>query len=117
MHQSVTFTAGHLDLTNLCIHVEKLLQLAHRSHTYKVCDKAWDIFIKHLQLYDKELQDIHELDIIEFIAFLSLGQLAQSTIATYILRVWHHLRLRGMPTYKDNFMLKLVLKGISNMHA
>ena len=89
----------------------------HRSHTHKVYDRAWEIFTKHLQLYDKELQDICELDIIEFITFLSLGQLAQTTIVMYISGVQHHLRLRGMPMYEDNFMLKLVLKGVSNSHV
>ena len=80
-------------------------------------DRAWDNFNKHLELYEKDLQDIKELDIIEFIAFLSLGQLAQMTIATYISRVHHHLRLRNLPTFEDNFMLKLVLKGVSNLHV
>ena len=76
-------------------------------------DRVWEIFNKHLELYEKDLQDIKELDIIEFIAFLSLGQLVQATIATYILGVCHHLRLRNLPTFEDNFMLKLVLKGVS----
>ena len=80
-------------------------------------DRAWEIFKKHLKLYEKDLQDIKELDIIEFIAFLSLGQLAQTTIATYILGVCHHLRLKNLPTFKDNFMPKLVLKGVSNSHV
>ena len=80
-------------------------------------DRAWEIFNKHLELYEKDLQDIKELDIIEFIAFLSLGQLAQMTNATYVLGVHHHLRLRNLPTFEDNFMLKLVLKGVSNSHV
>ena len=65
-------------------------------------------------MYQKELQDIKEVDIIEFITFLSLGQLAQTTIATYASGLQHHLRLRNLPTFEDNFMLKLVLKGVSN---
>ena len=80
-------------------------------------DRAWKIFLNHLQLYDKELQDITEMDIIEFIAFLSLVQLAQSTITSYVSGVWHHLYLNNLPTFEDNFMLTLVLKGIANMHA
>ena len=66
-------------------------------------------------MYQKELQDIKEVNIIEFIAFLSLGQLAQTTIATYVSGVWHHLQLRNLLTFEDNFMLKLVLKGVSNL--
>ena len=53
----------------------------------------------------------------EFIVFLSLAQLAQSTIASYVLGVLHHLRMINLPTFEDNFMLKLVLKGIANTHA
>ena len=112
-HKTITFPAGHLDLTDLRTHAEKLIHIAHSSHTHKVYDRVWEIFNKHLELYEKDLQDIKELDIIEFIAFLSLGQLAQMTIATYILGVHHHLRLRNLPT----FMLKLVLKGVSNSHV
>ena len=80
-------------------------------------NRAWQVFTKYLQLYDKELCDIKEVTIMEFIAFLSLGPLAQSTIALYVSGVRHHLRLRSLPTYEDNFMLKLVLKGIANTHA
>ena len=57
------------------------------------------------------------MDIMEFIAFLSLAQLAQSTIGSYVSGVRHHLRLNNLPTFENNFMLKLVLKGITNMHA
>ena len=53
---------------------------------------------------------------IKFIAFLYLGQLAPSTIASYVSGVRHHLRLRNLPTFEDNFLLKLVLKGVSNSH-
>ena len=78
-HKTVTFPARHPDLTDLRIHAEKLIHIAHR---HKVYDRACEIFNRHLELYEKDLQDIKELDIIEFIAFLSLGQLAQTTIAT-----------------------------------
>ena len=50
---------------------------------------------------------------IEFIIFLSL---APSTISLYVSGVRHHLRLRNLPMFKDNFLLKLVLKGVSNSH-
>ena len=62
------------------------------------------------------MSDIQEVDFIEFITFLSLGQLAPSTISSYILGVQHHLRLRNLPTFEDNSILKLVLKGVSNSH-
>ena len=77
-------------------------------------DRAWIVFNKYLDLYQKELVDIPEIDMIEFIAFLSLGQLAPSTISSYVSGVRHHLRIRNLPTFKDNFVLKLILKGVSN---
>ena len=77
-------------------------------------DRAWVMFNKYLDFYQKELEDISEINMIEFIAFLSLGQLAPSTISSYVLGVRHHLRLRNLQTFEDNFLLKLVLKGVSN---
>ena len=77
-------------------------------------DRAWVIFNKHLDLYHKELEDISEINMIEFIACLSLGQLAPSTITSYVSGVRHHLKLRNLPMFEDNFLLKLVLKGVFN---
>ena len=77
-------------------------------------DRTWIVFNKHLDLYQKELEDITEMDMIEFIAFLSLGQLAPSTISSYVSGVRHHLQIRNLPTFEDNFLLKLVLKGVLN---
>ena len=77
-------------------------------------NRACVVFNKHLDLYHKELEDIAEMDMIEFIAFLSLGQLAPSAIASYVSGVCHHLRIRDLLTFEDNFLLKLVLKGVSN---
>ena len=103
--------AGHPDLTNLRFHAENLIALAHRCHTQKVYDR---VFIKHLELYQKDLSDIKELDMVEFITFLSLGQLVPSTISSYVSGVRHHLKLQGLLTFEDSFLLKLVLKGIFN---
>ena len=77
-------------------------------------DRVWVVFNKHLDLYHKDLEDIQEIDMIEFIAFLSLRQLAPSTIASYVSGIHHHLRIRNLPTFEDNFLLKLVFKGVSN---
>ena len=94
--------------------MEKLIFLAHKGHTHQVYDRAWVIFNKCFDLYQKELEEISEIDMIEFIVFLSLGQLASSTIILYVLEVRQHLRLRNLPTFEDNFQLKLILKGVSN---
>ena len=96
--------------------MEKLIDLAHKEHTHQVYDRAWVVFSKHLELYHKDLEEIQEVDIIKFIAFLSLGHLAPSTMSSYVSGVKHHLRLRNLLTFEDNFLLKLVLKGVSNSH-
>ena len=41
----------------------------------------------HLQLYDKSLFALKELDIIEFVEFLSMASLETATILFYILGV------------------------------
>ena len=53
----------------------------------------------------------------EFISFLSLAQLSQATIAAYMSGVRHHLRVNQLPTFIDNFSLKLALRGTANLHA
>ena len=113
-NSSITFSTITSDLSNLCIHVERLIHLAHKDHIHQVYHRAWVVFNKHLDLYHKDLEDIAEMDMMEFITFLSLGQLAPSTISSYVSRVHHHLRIRNLPTFEDNFLLKLVLKGVSN---
>ena len=40
----------------------------------------------HLQLYDKSLFALKEFDFIEFVAFLSMADLAPATILSYISR-------------------------------
>ena len=77
---------------------------------------AWVVFNKHLELYHKDLEEIQEVDMIEFITFLSLGKSALSAILSYVSGVRHHLRLRNLPTFEVNFLLKLVLKGVSSSH-
>ena len=37
-------------------------------------------------------------------------------ILSYVSGIHHHLRLRNRLTFEDNFLLKLVLKGVSNSH-
>ena len=75
------------------------MDLAHEGDTHQVHDRAWVVFNKHLKLYHKNLEEIQEVDMIKFIAFLSLGQLAPSTISLYVSGVRHHVRLRNLPTF------------------
>ena len=60
---------------------------------------------------------ISERDIMEFISFLSIAQLSQAMIAAYMSGVRHHLCVNQLPTFIDNFSLKLALRGTANLHA
>ena len=56
-------------------------------------DTVWDIFMAHLQLNDKSLFALNEFDFIEFVAFLSMADLAPAMILSYISGVKYHLRI------------------------
>ena len=53
------------------------------------------------------------MDIVDFVAYLSLGGLAPATIATYISGIKHHLRVRGANDFSDGFLLQITLKGVA----
>ena len=63
--------------------------------------------------YDKGIYQLQEMDMVEFIAFMSLGGLAPTAIITYITGVKHHLRVRGDRDFNDSFLLKFTLKGVA----
>ena len=92
--------------------MEHLVILAHEKNTHSVYDRAWDIFMAHLQLYDKSLFALKEFDVMEFVAFLSMANLVPATILSYILGVKYHLRIRFLNDFSNNFLLKFVAKGI-----
>ena len=94
--------------------MEHLVTLAHRENTHSVYDRAWDIFVAHLQLYDKSLSALREFDFVEFVAFLSMANLVPATILLYISGVKYHLRIRFLNDFNDSFLLKLVAKGIAS---
>ena len=66
----------------------------------------------HLQLYDKSLFALREFDFVEFVAFLSMANLAPATILSYISGVKYHLRIRFLNDFNDSFLLKLVAKEL-----
>ena len=47
-----------------------------------------------------------------FVAFLSMANLALATILSYIFGVKYHLRIRFLNDFSDSFLLRLVAKGI-----
>ena len=50
---------------------------------------------------------------LKFVSYLSLAELALATIQLYFSRVRAHLRWRNLPSFKDSFVIKLILKGVS----
>ena len=63
--------------------------------------------------YNKGIYQLQEMDMVELVAFMSLGGLAPTTIITYISGVKHHLRVRGARDFNDTFLLKLTLKEVA----
>ena len=53
------------------------------------------------------------MDMVEFMAFMSLGGLAPTNIITYMSGVKHHLWLKGASDFNDIFLLRLMLKGVA----
>ena len=88
--------------------------LANRDHTHSVYNRAWQMFLNFIRIYLKDLHFLHDIDIVEFVGFMSLGGLAASTITTYISSVRHKLNLMGKDDFKHSFLLKLVLYGAKN---
>ena len=50
---------------------------------------------------------------LEFVSYLSLAELTPATIQLYFSRVRAHLSWCNLPSFKDSFMIKLILKGVS----
>ena len=72
------------------------------------------MFSNFIYVYSKDLQSLHDIDLVEFVGFMSLGRLAASTITTYISSVRHKLKLVGKDNFQNSFLLKLVLCGSKN---
>ena len=60
------------------------------------------------------MHKLQELDLVEFIAFLAIAEMAGASIHLYVSGVKHHLKIQSLPDFSTNFTLALVLKGISN---
>ena len=64
--------------------------------------------------YDKGIRQLQEMDMVEFVAFMSLGELAPVTIITYMSGVKYHLWLHGINDFNDSFILRMTLKGVAS---
>ena len=72
------------------------------------------MFLIFISMYSKDLQFLCDIDLVEFVEFMSLGRLAASMITTYISGVRHKLKLMGKDDFQHSFLLKLVLHGTKN---
>ena len=109
----LAFDTKQPDSATLHLHAKGLFLLAHKNNTQSVYDRAWSIFDKYCMFYDKGIYQLQEMDMVEFVAFTSLGGLASTTIITYISGVKHNLKVRGARDFNDSFLQKLTLKGVA----
>ena len=93
---------------------KQLSLAAHALSSHKVYDRAWSLFGDYLKLYQKDIHHLQELDLVKFVAFLALAEMAGASIHTYISGVKHHLKIWSLPDFSTSFALALVLKGVSN---
>ena len=68
------------------------------------------MFLNFISVYSKDLNFLHDIDLVEFVGFMSLGGL----ITTYISGVRHKLKLLGKDDFQHSFLLKLILCGTKN---
>ena len=72
------------------------------------------MFCNFISVHLKDLQFLHDIDLVEFVGLMSLGGLAACTVTTYISSVRHKLKLMGKDDFQHGFLLKLVLCGMRN---
>ena len=90
--------------------------LTNQDHIHSVYDRAWQMFINFITVYSKDLKFLWDIDLVEFISFMSIRGLAASitSTTTYISNVRHKLKLLGKDDFQHSFLLKLVLCGTKN---
>ena len=72
------------------------------------------MFLNFIRVYSKNLHYLRDIDLVEFMGFMSLGGLAASTTTTYFSGVRYRLKLMGKDDFQHSFLLKLVLQGTKN---
>ena len=72
------------------------------------------MFLNFISVYSKDLNFLCDIDLVQFISFMSLGGLAASMITTYLSSVRHKLKLLGRDDFQHSFLLKLVFHGTKN---
>ena len=92
----------------------KLLELAVKPNMHSVYVRAWDLFNHFLLLYTKDLNNLTEHELVEFIAFLLLTPMTGSTIRTYVSGVHHHLKIYLFNDFQSSFLAAPVLRGVTS---
>ena len=101
-------------LASIHEHTKQLLHLTHMPNMHGVYDRAWDLFNRFLLLYTKDLKNLTEHDLVEFIAFLSMIPMVGSFIRTYVSCVCHHLKIHLFNDFLSSFLISLVLNGATS---
>ena len=92
-------------------------ELAHKPNTHSVYDHAWNLFNCFLLLHTKDLNNLTEHDLVEFIVFLSLIPIVGSTFRTYVSGVHHHLKIHLLNDFQSTFLIPLVLRGTTYLEC
>ena len=93
--------------------MQQLTSLAYKENTYKSYNHTWNLSTTFPTNYGINLHDLQEQHMLEFVSYLSLAELAPATIQLYFSGVRAHLCWHNLPSFKDSFVIKLILKGVS----
>ena len=92
------------------------MALAYKESTYKSYSRVWQLFLQFTKGYSIPIYGLLENHFLEFISYLSLSGLALATIHLYVSGVRVNLHWRGLNTFQNSFVIKMMLKGMSTKH-
>ena len=97
-------------------YVRKLTALVYKESTYKSYSRAWQLFLQFARGYGIPVHDMKEHQFMEFISYLSVSGLAPAMILLYVSGVQANLCWHGLTAFKDSFVIKMMLKGVTAKH-
>ena len=99
------------------VHIQQLTALAVAESTHKSYARGWCMFERFADQYNVDTNGVKEHNLLEFVSFLSLSGFAASTVQLYLTGVRHHLKLQGKNSFKDSFVIKMVVKGVTSRYT
>ena len=94
------------------LEMQHLLSLAWTSNTHKAYSSGWCAFCRFLHQSRHTTQlPASILAVREFVAWLSLQNLAPSTISTYVSGVAHFHKVHGWPDPTKDFIISKLVEG------